>query len=57
METRLSVWERLSDSWSIKDKLNAIGKEVSLEELNTTYIDSILDGKTIGRIVVKLAGK
>lgn len=57
METRLGIWERLSDSWSIKDKLNAIGKEVSLEELNTTYIDAILAGKTIGRIVVKLAGK
>jgi putative YhdH/YhfP family quinone oxidoreductase len=57
MDIRLAIWERLADSWNIKDKLNVIGKEVSLEELNTTYIDAILEAKTMGRIVVKLAGK
>lgn len=54
LETRISIWEKLSNGWNIKDKLNAIAKEVSLEELNSTYIDAILMGKTMGRIVVKL---
>jgi acrylyl-CoA reductase (NADPH) len=31
-----------------------IAKEVTLEELNSTYIDAILDGKVMGRIVVKI---
>jgi acrylyl-CoA reductase (NADPH) len=54
MPVRLAIWEKLSHDWSIKDKLSAIGKEVSLEELNTTYIDAILEGKIMGRIVVNL---
>jgi hypothetical protein len=54
MATRVVIWEKLSGEWSIKDKLAAIGKEVSLDELNTTYIDSILQGKVMGRIVVNL---
>lgn len=29
-------------------------KEVSLEELNATYINAILEGKLMGRIVVKI---
>ena len=54
MITRLIIWEKLSTDWNIKDKLSAIVKEVSLDELNTTYIDSILQGKIMGRIVVNL---
>ncbi|WP_205511190.1 YhdH/YhfP family quinone oxidoreductase [Longitalea arenae] len=54
MATRLIIWERLSTDWNIKDKLPAIAKEINLEELNTTYIDSILQGKVMGRIVVNL---
>jgi acrylyl-CoA reductase (NADPH) len=54
MERRLSIWEKLSQEWNIKDKLSVIAKEVSLDEVNTTYIDSILQGKMMGRIVVKL---
>jgi len=57
MTIRLAIWERLSNIWNVKDKLNAIGKEVTLEELTNTYIDSILQGKIIGRIVIKLPGK
>jgi hypothetical protein len=57
MATRLLIWEKFKDVWNIKDKLNAIAKEVSLEELNLTYIDSILQGKIMGRIVVKIADK
>jgi acrylyl-CoA reductase (NADPH) len=54
MTTRLAIWERLSDAWNIKDKLHAIAKEVTLEELNSTYIDQILQGKIMGRVVVNL---
>lgn len=54
MQVRLALWEKLGAEWNIKDKLPAIGKEVSLEELNETYIASILDGKIMGRIVVNL---
>jgi acrylyl-CoA reductase (NADPH) len=54
MAVRLAIWEKLSTDWNIKDKLAAIAKEVTLEELNTTYFDSILQGKIMGRIVVNL---
>lgn len=54
MATRLIIWERLSTDWNIKDKLPAIAKEINLEELNTTYIDNILQGRVMGRIVVNL---
>ena len=54
MPVRLTIWEKLSHTWNIKDKFLAIAKEVSLEELNTTYIDAILEGKIMGRIVVNL---
>lgn len=53
-ELRLRIWDKLSNEWNVKDKLNAIAKEVTLEELNHTYIDAILHGKTMGRIIVKL---
>jgi len=54
MAVRLIIWEKLNTDWNIKDKLAAIAKEVTLEELNSTYIDSILQGKIMGRIVVNL---
>ena len=54
MATRLTIWEKLSTDWNIKDKLSAIAKEVTLDELNTTYFDNILQGKLMGRIVVNL---
>ena len=53
-EMRTLLWQNLTNEWNIKDKLNAIVKEVSLDELNSTYIDSILDSKLMGRIVVKI---
>lgn len=55
MATRRIVWEKLTTAWNIKDKLNAIAKEVTLDELNTTYIDAILQARTIGRIIIKHA--
>jgi putative YhdH/YhfP family quinone oxidoreductase len=55
--TKMLIWSKLGDIWNIKDKLNAIAKEVTLDELSLTYIDSILQGKIMGRIVVKIADK
>lgn len=57
MVRRMAVWDKLSTVWNIKDKLNNIAKEVSLEDLNAIYIDSILEGKIMGRIVVKMIDK
>ena len=57
MARRMAIWDKLSTGWNIKDKLQAVVKEVSLEDLNATYIDAILNGKVMGRIVVKLAEK
>lgn len=54
MPTRLLLWGKLIKEWNIQDKLNVISKEISLEELNTTYIDAILEGKVMGRMVVKI---
>ena len=54
MEKRIAIWKKLSDEWNIKDKLPVIAKEVTLDDLNTNYIDSILQGKMIGRILVKI---
>jgi acrylyl-CoA reductase (NADPH) len=53
-ETKSFLWQKLISDWSIKDKLNAIVKEATLEEVNNTYIDTILLGKVMGRIVVKI---
>jgi acrylyl-CoA reductase (NADPH) len=53
-EIREMLWQKLMNEWSIKDKLNAIVKEASLEEVNNTYIGSILDGKVMGRIIIKI---
>jgi len=54
MATRIILWKKLVSEWNIKDKLSVIAKEVSLEELNNTYIDAILESKIMGRIVVKI---
>jgi len=54
MPVRLAIWEKLSHDWNIKDKFSAIAKEVTLEELNNSYINTILEGKIMGRIVVNL---
>lgn len=54
MATRLSIWKKLEEVWNIKDKLPAIAKEISLEDLNETYIDAMLQGRSMGRILVKL---
>jgi putative YhdH/YhfP family quinone oxidoreductase len=50
---KIMLWQKLMNEWNIKDKFNAIVKEVSLDEIST-YIDSIIDGKIMGRIVIKI---
>ena len=52
--TRALIWNKLANEWNIKDKLPVIMKEVTLDEMNNTYIDAILSGKIMGRIVVKI---
>lgn len=54
MERRISIWKKLADEWNIKDKLGVIAKEVTLDDLNTNYVESMLQGRMIGRVVVKL---
>lgn len=54
MIARLNIWSKLATDWNIKDKLHVIAKEITLDELNTSYIDMILQGRTMGRIVVNL---
>lgn len=51
---RAKVWEKLGNQWLIKDKLNLIGKMISLDDLKTNYIEMILAGKIMGRTVVNL---
>ncbi len=53
MPRRMAIWDKLATTWNCRDKFNAIAKEVTLEELNHQYIDAILEGKIMGRIVVK----
>lgn len=54
MSLRVKLWSKLIKEWNICDKLPAIAHEIGMEELKDTYIDAILNGKTKGRVVVKL---
>ncbi|MBA4168754.1 MAG: YhdH/YhfP family quinone oxidoreductase [Chitinophagaceae bacterium] len=51
---RQLLWRKLANEWNVKDKFPVIIKEVSLEELSNTYLDAILEGKIMGRILVKI---
>lgn len=53
-ELRELAWSKLEKEWNIREKLPTISKEISLEELNEKYIDCILQGKLMGRVVVSL---
>ena len=53
MTRRLAIWKLLEEDWNIKDKFPAIAKEVKLEELNTSCIDAMLEGRNMGRILLK----
>ena len=52
MPLRKAVWEKLAGPWRVPVSDDMV-TEVSLEELNETYIDRILQGKTKGRVLVK----
>ena len=52
MELRKKLWEKLSSDWKPL-RLNQITRTCSLEELNEE-IDQILEGKQVGRVLVKL---
>lgn len=54
LEHKQNIWDRLCDDWNIQSKLGAIVKEVSLEELNEKWIDAILRGEVMGRILVNM---
>lgn len=53
-KAKLEIWQALSGKWNIQQKLAIIAREVDLESVNNTYIDQILQGKTMGRILVNL---
>jgi putative YhdH/YhfP family quinone oxidoreductase len=52
MPLRKQLWNKLASSWK-PDSLSSISRRISLSELNEE-IDRILNGKQIGRVVVKL---
>jgi alcohol dehydrogenase len=52
MPLRKELWQKLSGEWKT-DKLDQIAKFVKPDELNP-YIDKILQGKIIGRIIVEM---
>ena len=54
MPLRAEIWKRLNTTWNIRDKLGAIAKEITLQELTDTYIDKILAGNMIVRVVINL---
>ena len=57
MGLRLKIWDRINlfaQNADFKLKLEAMAQYVSLEELDSMYINRILEGKTQGRIVVRL---
>ncbi|HTE09261.1 MAG TPA: zinc-binding dehydrogenase, partial [Flavitalea sp.] len=53
METRKILWDKLGSDYDVKDKIQVITKEVSLDEV-VTCMNTMLDGKLMGRIVVRL---
>ncbi len=51
MGIRKEIWNKLANEWCFSFPEEFI-EEISLEELNATYIDKILAGNTKGRVVV-----
>ncbi|HJT33056.1 MAG TPA: YhdH/YhfP family quinone oxidoreductase [Pirellulales bacterium] len=52
-DRRVAVWQRLADEWKL-EKLDELATEVTLAELGP-HIEKILQGQTIGRVLVSLA--
>ena len=53
METRLKVWMNLAGKWKFDFPAEGV-IECSLTELNEKYIPAILQGKTRGRVLVRI---
>lgn len=53
-EVRKLIWEKLNTDWLIQEKLSSIVKMISLDELADNYIETVLAGKMVGRVVVSL---
>jgi putative YhdH/YhfP family quinone oxidoreductase len=54
MPHRKVIWKKLEEDWNIRDKFAAIAKEIKLEDLTSNYIETMLDGNNMGRILVKI---
>jgi acrylyl-CoA reductase (NADPH) len=54
MAQRKLIWKLLEEDWNIKEKFPAIAKEINLEDLANNHIESILEGKNMGRTIVKI---
>lgn len=55
MARRLEVWRRLASEWKPAN-LEGFAREVGLDELDQA-VDEILTGRTIGRVLVRVAGQ
>ena len=55
MATRIQVWRKLAGPWKPQG-LERLAKEVTLEAL-TDEIEAILKGRTVGRVLVRVAGQ
>ncbi len=55
MSKRQEIWRKLADPWKL-DNLNELTTEINLEGLDTA-IDDILQGKTLGRTLLKVSGR
>ncbi|EIJ41434.1 putative quinone oxidoreductase, YhdH/YhfP family [Beggiatoa alba B18LD] len=53
MSIRLPLWQRMASDWKI-DLTQLMTDECDLATLNNQYIDKILQGQALGRVVVKL---
>ncbi|HHY74288.1 MAG TPA: acryloyl-CoA reductase [Bacillus bacterium] len=53
MDVRKEIWRQMADDLKPSNLLNSIGHEINLEEL-LHALAAILDGKSKGRVVVKL---
>lgn len=51
-QTRLAIWEKLASDWKLP-QLERIATYTNLTELHDVYIDKILQGGTMGRIILK----
>ena len=54
MEVRKAVWDKLATDWRVP-MLDGMFTETDLDSISDTYIPAILEGKTKGRVLAKLA--